>query len=234
MECRVKSTSRPTATWYKDGVPIREGALFSGPSAEDAGQYRCNIKNDDGETNANLALNFEQETEERHEKSPGRKSPRERREKDSASPRPGSRPGTPRKSIRSRTATPTQEIEKGTTEEAELKTHKTSKMQKLDAEGDDGICNGRWVLPYKSIKRKGEITLPPQEEKKARQKSASPPKTVSEADRVFEKHTTEKAAANYKRPPVVLEPAKSKCTASSKVFSTWKFRSQKTVRIIFE
>uniref|UniRef100_A0A0M3ITS3 Ig-like domain-containing protein n=1 Tax=Ascaris lumbricoides TaxID=6252 RepID=A0A0M3ITS3_ASCLU len=364
MECRVKSTSRPTAIWYKDGVPIREGALFSvvftdlgdsqylcqleihGPSAEDAGQYRCNIKNDEGETNANLALNFEQETEERHEKSPGRKSPRERREKDSASPRPGSRPGTPkrqmksregtpkkslksregtprksirtpkrqmksregtpkkslksregtpRKSIRSRTATPTQEIEKGTADEAEVKTHKASKMQKLDAEGDESQVKAKKVakieksepeepeggtkgkppsgkiekteidgieskvqkraekpeveapeaktrktsamieksepeqpepiaedrgkleqmeVDSQSIKRKGETTLPPPEEKKARQKSASPPKTAFGADGVFEKHTTEKAAANYKRPPVVLEPAKSK------VFST--------------
>lgn len=106
MECRVKSASKPTGTWYKNGVPIHEDALYSmlfsdlgdstyllqlelhNPAAEDAGQYRCNIKNNQGETNANLTLNFEQETEEQQEKV------ERKREKDSASPRPGSRQGS--------------------------------------------------------------------------------------------------------------------------------------------
>ena len=33
--------------------------IFKDPIATDAGQYRCNLKNADGETNANLNLNFE-------------------------------------------------------------------------------------------------------------------------------------------------------------------------------
>ncbi|VDD87015.1 unnamed protein product [Enterobius vermicularis] len=193
MECRVKSPSKPVATWYKDGVPIQEGSLYAfvsadlgdsvyllqleirGPSAGDAGHYRCNIRNDEGETNANLALNFEQEEAEVQE-TPGRKSPRQRREKDSASPRHGSRPGspkkqlksregtpkkslksregTPKKSIRSRTATPTQEIEKQNGVTGETKTMKA----------EEG-----------SIKRKSDAALPPTDEKRQKLKSGSPP-----------------------------------------------------------
>lgn len=34
MECRVKSPSKPVATWYKDGVPIQEGSLYAFVSAD--------------------------------------------------------------------------------------------------------------------------------------------------------------------------------------------------------
>lgn len=149
MECRVKSPSKPTANWFKDGTPVVQGSTFAaifvdegdqtylcqleirvsslllrypfvsrilcdlcasadakppetrrfycrsgggcypwrapplstfgiiirhslwllqGPSAGDAGQYRCNIRNDQGETNANLTLNFEQEPPEKRER----------------------------------------------------------------------------------------------------------------------------------------------------------------------
>ncbi|VDK77528.1 unnamed protein product [Cylicostephanus goldi] len=87
MECKVKSPTPPTAKWMKDGVPLQMGGLYHaiftdlgdqtylcqleirGPSVSDAGQYRCNLRNEQGETNANLALNFEEpEPNERQEK----------------------------------------------------------------------------------------------------------------------------------------------------------------------
>uniref|UniRef100_A0A1I7VVS1 non-specific serine/threonine protein kinase n=1 Tax=Loa loa TaxID=7209 RepID=A0A1I7VVS1_LOALO len=195
MECRVKSASKPHGTWYKNGVPIHENALYSiffsdlgessyllqlelhNPVAEDAGQYRCNIKNDLGETNANLTLNFEQEPVEQHEKI------EKSHEKDSTSPRPasrqGSRPGspkkqiksregtpkkslksregTPRKSIQSRTATPTQETETNVSSITEMSEIKTEQME-VDSTG---------------AKRKS-VTASPSKEKKSRQKSPRP------------------------------------------------------------
>lgn len=105
MECRVKSATRPTARWTKDGAPLTMGALFQDvfadlgdstylcqleirrPTAAEAGQYRCNIRNDTGETNANLSLNFQQEEAQPSE---GRRSPSVDRQKHS-------RPGTPSK-----------------------------------------------------------------------------------------------------------------------------------------
>ncbi|VDO68161.1 unnamed protein product [Heligmosomoides polygyrus] len=87
MECKVKSPTPPVAKWMKDGVPLQMGGLYHaiftdlgdqtylcqleirGPSASDAGQYRCNLRNEQGETNANLALNFEEpDPNERQEK----------------------------------------------------------------------------------------------------------------------------------------------------------------------
>ncbi|EJW75057.1 hypothetical protein WUBG_14035, partial [Wuchereria bancrofti] len=147
------------------------------PVAEDAGQYKCNIKNDLGETNANLTLNFEQEPVEQHEKVD------KNREKDSASPRPASRQGsrlgspkkqmksregtpkkslksregTPRKSIQSETATPTQGAETNVSSITEMSEVKTEQMEV------DSI----------SAKRKSMTTLPPKE-KKSRQKSPRP------------------------------------------------------------
>ncbi|KAL6739034.1 hypothetical protein Aduo_012525 [Ancylostoma duodenale] len=131
MECKVKSPTPPVAKWMKDGVPLQMGGLYHavftdlgdqtflcqleirGPSASDAGQYRCNLRNEQGETNANLALNFEEpdpsERQERIEKK-SRRSPSEKR-KDASSPRPpsrggGSRPGSPKKAMKSRESTP--------------------------------------------------------------------------------------------------------------------------------
>jgi hypothetical protein len=90
--------------------------LIQGPSASDAGKYRCNIKNDQGETNANLALNFEQEPPEKREKSEhgseelrGERSPSRSRKEAGSRPSsrgPGSRPGSPKKQLKSREGTP--------------------------------------------------------------------------------------------------------------------------------
>ncbi|XGW29138.1 hypothetical protein V3C99_008720 [Haemonchus contortus] len=128
MECKVKSPTPPVAKWLKDGVPLQMGGLYHaifvdlgdqtylcqleirGPSASDAGQYRCNLRNEQGETNANLALNFEEPDPSERQEKKSRRSPSEKR-KDTASPRPpsrgnGSRPGSPKKSLKSREGTP--------------------------------------------------------------------------------------------------------------------------------
>lgn len=76
MECKVKANPRPEITWTKEGRIITETSqikLFvvqkddvyeirlelSEPNLEDSGLYKCNIKNNLGELNANLTLNIE-------------------------------------------------------------------------------------------------------------------------------------------------------------------------------
>ena len=77
MECLVKATEKPTITWSKEGKSIAESARIkkivktqkddvylcqlelSDPDFDDAGLYKCNVKNTHGETNANLTLNVE-------------------------------------------------------------------------------------------------------------------------------------------------------------------------------
>ncbi|XP_073811656.1 projectin protein bent isoform X33 [Musca autumnalis] len=81
MKCRCKAKPEPTVTWYrgKDVVqkskkigikisPIGEDAYeltleIKDPGAADGGTYRCNVKNEFGESNANLNLNIEAEAE---------------------------------------------------------------------------------------------------------------------------------------------------------------------------
>ncbi|MCP9266047.1 Twitchin [Dirofilaria immitis] len=163
MECRVKSISKPHGVWYKNGAPIHENALYSiffsdlgessyllqlelhNPVAEDAGQYRCNIKNDLGETNANLTLNFEQEPVEKHEKI---EKPSKRFCFSSV---------CISAKLKARTATPTQEIETNASTTTEVSETKTEQME------IDNI----------NAKRKSLMTLPAKE-KKSRQKSPRP------------------------------------------------------------
>ncbi|KAE9421217.1 hypothetical protein Angca_004093, partial [Angiostrongylus cantonensis] len=132
MECKVKSPTPPVAKWMKDGVPLQMGGLYHaiftdlgdqtylcqleirGPSVSDAGQYRCNLRNDHGETNANLALNFEEPEPEQRVEKKERRSPSVQR-KDTSSPRSlsrdaGSRPESPKKAMKSREGTPRRSI----------------------------------------------------------------------------------------------------------------------------
>ncbi|OUC42614.1 putative immunoglobulin I-set domain protein [Trichinella nativa] len=77
MECRVKSAVLPTATWIHNGAPVQAGGRVKITAVkepdhtylfelelhdlvpEDSGLYKCTVKNDAGETNANLTLNFD-------------------------------------------------------------------------------------------------------------------------------------------------------------------------------
>uniref|UniRef100_A0A914C5C4 Ig-like domain-containing protein n=1 Tax=Acrobeloides nanus TaxID=290746 RepID=A0A914C5C4_9BILA len=217
MECKVKSLSRPTAKWSKDGVTLTMGSLYQDvftdlgdntylcqleirrPSANEAGQYRCNIKNDQGETNANLSLNFQQEEaqEERRSPSVGRKSPRphsrpttpskrhregtpgdkDKEKKKKVKDRAMSKEGTPKRSLRSRPTTP-----------------------EVDATGNTlqppGTTERMETDETTTTKRRSDAGLPPKSSKRERSRSRSPvpPK---------------EAKTEFTRAPVVMEPLKS-------------------------
>lgn len=76
MECKVRASPKPDIVWTKEGRVITESSqikLFveekgeiyhirlelSEPNLDDSGLYKCNIKNNLGELNANLTLNIE-------------------------------------------------------------------------------------------------------------------------------------------------------------------------------
>lgn len=82
MKCLCKAKPEPTVCWYKgdDIVQVQTGKInmvstcvkedhyeivleIMEPSAHDGGNYRCNVKNEFGESNANLNLNIEAEPE---------------------------------------------------------------------------------------------------------------------------------------------------------------------------
>jgi hypothetical protein len=229
MECKVKSTSRPTAKWSKDGTPLGGGNFkdvftdlgdnvylcqleIRKPSAGDAGQYRCNIKNEQGETNANLSLNFQQEEappEGRRSPSVGRKSPRPRtpssrpetpskRHREGTPSKRKSREGSPRKSVRSRTSTPTQEVQSSSTlqvDSAASKKTATSKTEKMETE-----------TTTTTEKRKSDAGLPPAP-KRGRSRSKSPAVGGGAAK-------TAATDNEFKRTPVIMEPLKSKVASS--------------------
>lgn len=76
MECKVKANPKPIITWTKEGEIVKETSklkmtmdekldtyhiklVLNDPGLEDSGLYKCNIKNNLGELNANLTLNIE-------------------------------------------------------------------------------------------------------------------------------------------------------------------------------
>lgn len=76
MECKVKADPKPDVVWYKDGEIVKDTIRIKtfmeqrgdqwyiklelqDPKLEDSGLYKCNIKNNLGELNANLTLNIE-------------------------------------------------------------------------------------------------------------------------------------------------------------------------------
>lgn len=77
MDCKVRANPKPTIVWYREGKEVTESGKIKisfekveedvyyiklelrDPGIEDSGLYKCNIKNDLGELNANLTLNIE-------------------------------------------------------------------------------------------------------------------------------------------------------------------------------
>lgn len=77
MKVRVKCKPAPTVTWYRGTTAVKETKRctirqsadsdeehtlyleIEEPSVDDGGIYKCHIKNEHGETNANLNLNIE-------------------------------------------------------------------------------------------------------------------------------------------------------------------------------
>lgn len=78
MDCKVKANPKPEIIWTREGEVVKEsgkcvmtmrekGDMYYirlelvEPALEDSGLYKCNIKNNLGELNANLTLNIESE-----------------------------------------------------------------------------------------------------------------------------------------------------------------------------
>lgn len=81
MECVLEAYPLPDITWFHGDKEIKDGAKMKmsrkaigkdtfnltleilSPTREDGGNYRCNAFNLFGESNANIALNFQGKTE---------------------------------------------------------------------------------------------------------------------------------------------------------------------------
>jgi Immunoglobulin I-set domain len=76
MSCKVKADPKPTVVWTRESVVVKESSRISisivqekdvyaiklelkDPHPDDAGIYKCTVKNAHGEVNANLTLNIE-------------------------------------------------------------------------------------------------------------------------------------------------------------------------------
>lgn len=77
MDCKVKAKPKPQIVWTHAGKVVKESSKISinivqekediyyiklslnDPGPDDSGLYKCNIKNELGELNANLTLNVE-------------------------------------------------------------------------------------------------------------------------------------------------------------------------------
>ncbi|KAH8384331.1 hypothetical protein KR093_001928, partial [Drosophila rubida] len=73
FECRVNADPLPVITWFHNGTPVKESIRhkaitkdsyiltleIQNPTKDDGGNYRCNAINIYGESNANIALNFQ-------------------------------------------------------------------------------------------------------------------------------------------------------------------------------
>lgn len=235
MECKVKSPTPLVAKWMKDGVPLQMGGLYHatftdlgdqtylcqleirGPSASDAGQYRCNLRNDQGETNANLALNFEEAEPNEQQKKERRSSSVQR--KDTSSPHPPSRPespkkvlksreGTPRstkgregspskKSMRSRTSTPVQESANTLSPEDAVSTEKSRRSSQNSEKMEvDTVTAKRKSGPL-------PVSAVSSEEKKPRTSSPAPsPGPTGKSD-------LQNKREMFTRPPIVLNASRS-------------------------
>ncbi|CAJ0587388.1 unnamed protein product, partial [Mesorhabditis spiculigera] len=244
MECRVKSSTTPTAKWSKDGSPI-SGSQFHevfqelgdstylcqleihGPSTSDAGQYRCTLKNAEGETNANLALNFEEPDdeapppEEKKKRKKTERSPSGRSREGSASPRPGS----PSKKKKERSGSERDEKRRRSkSKEASPGAAKGGRSRTSTPMGDE-------LTPDQAKTRRGSSKLTDEdksskrlrersqsglaaEEKKSRSKSPQAEPQQSESSATTRQTTANELPANarekFKRAPVVVEPASSK------------------------
>ncbi|KAK5968521.1 Twitchin [Trichostrongylus colubriformis] len=297
MECLLEADPPPTISWQHAGNVISpsarvtqvlsplEGILYKAnliikePNAGDGGAYKCTARNQLGESNANINLNFAGGGDENKSKGPSfvgkpriipkdggalivmeckvksptppvakwlkdgvplqmgglyhaifGRSPSEKR-KDTASPRPpsrgnGSRPGSPKKSLKSREGTPTKKSMKtreGSPSKKSMRSRTSTPVQESanSLAPEDTSVSGearrsskhmdKMEVDAAASKRKPEgLPVPPStEEKKMRTSSPAPPSSDEQ------KTSTAQSEENIKRskspkPPVSDEKKRAK------------------------
>ncbi|KAK6747288.1 hypothetical protein RB195_000476 [Necator americanus] len=252
MECKVKSPTPPTAKWMKDGVPLQMGGLYHaifadlgdqtylcqleirGPSLSDAGQYRCNLRNEQGETNANLALNFEEPDPNERQEKKSRRSPSEKR-KDASSPRPpsrsekSSRPGSPKKSMKSREGTPKRGLKdkEGSPAKKSMRSRTSTPVQESanTLAPEDAVSPGDSRRSSKNmskmevdsaVKRKPEgLPVPPSQTEEKKMRTSSPVPSESSKQQQDLSRTESPAPPEPVKSPLISEPSKSRASPES-------------------